>query len=330
MIQPSRMNHDIATDASGLQGIGGIYNRQLFAQRIPARHRSKHINYKEMFAILHAFILWHEQWTTGRARIACDNKAVVDAIAKRSIKGPALRPLQTILLIAATFDIEIMIFWIALKENVVADAASQCNFRKLANLGFQDQIGTLQHPPPESKMSTLRRKLHSFFKMPLHQHGEDTTPYNSLMNPTVDRIDTFPILPPPKPSRTGLPKLYIKSNRQRPKHTSRLSAQCITNTTTTRMHSMTPESNLSSGVPSGYMEKGHAEFAFPSQSTFCSKSFDTSQILPMASTSKQHSAWHLPDSYDLVNLHGTLGTRPHRNLTSPESTLHSTAMGQLH
>jgi hypothetical protein len=57
MIQPSRVNHDVATDATGLQGIGGVYNRQLFAQRVPARHRSKHINYKEMFAILHAFIL---------------------------------------------------------------------------------------------------------------------------------------------------------------------------------------------------------------------------------------------------------------------------------
>jgi hypothetical protein len=213
-------------------------------------------------------------------------------------------------------------------SNNIADAASRRNFRKLANLGFQNQIGTLQHPPRQSKMSTLRRKLHSFFKMPLHhQHGEDTTPYNSPMIPTVDRMDTFPIRPPPKSSRTGLPKSYVKSNRQWSKHISRLSAQFITKTTTTRTHSMTPKSNLSSEAPSGYMKKGSAESVFPSQPTFCSKSFDTSR---MASISKQHSVWHLPDSYDLVNLHETLGMRPHRNLTSPESTLHSTVTGQLH
>src|SRR5438552_18935177 len=98
MIQLSCVNHDIATDASGLQGIGGIYNKQLFAQCIPTLHRSKHINYKEMLAILHAFILWHRLWAIGRVRITCDNTAVVDGVTKRSIKGPALRPLQTILL----------------------------------------------------------------------------------------------------------------------------------------------------------------------------------------------------------------------------------------
>ena len=42
MIQPDRILHDIATDASGLKGIGGVYKRQVFAERIPARHRIKH------------------------------------------------------------------------------------------------------------------------------------------------------------------------------------------------------------------------------------------------------------------------------------------------
>jgi hypothetical protein len=45
------------TDASGAKEIGGFYDERLFATRVPSRHRKKHINWKEMYAILHAFIL---------------------------------------------------------------------------------------------------------------------------------------------------------------------------------------------------------------------------------------------------------------------------------
>jgi hypothetical protein len=65
LIQPSRSNHDIATDASGLKGIGGVHKRCVFSERMPTRQRSKHINFKEIFTILHAFLLWHELWTNG-------------------------------------------------------------------------------------------------------------------------------------------------------------------------------------------------------------------------------------------------------------------------
>lgn len=143
IIQLSRVNHDVATDASGLKGIGGVYNNQLFAERVPARHRKKHINWKEMFAIFHAFVLWHEQWATGRVRLACDNFSVVQATNKRSIKGPAIHPLQTILLITTLFDIDLIVFWIPSGENIVADTASRHDFKKLADLGFQDHISSL-------------------------------------------------------------------------------------------------------------------------------------------------------------------------------------------
>jgi len=208
----------------------------LFAQRIPARHRSKHINYKEMLAILHAFILWHRLWATGRVRIACDNTAVVDGVNKRSIKGPALRPLQTILLIAAVFDIEVTIFWIPSEENIVADAASRHNFRKLANLGFQNQIRNLQCPPTESRIPTLRRKLYFFFEMPSHrQHNEGMTQYDNHTNINATKMDTtHDILHPSKRSHTGLQRLYVKSNPQRPRHISLHSDRSTTKTTTKR------------------------------------------------------------------------------------------------
>lgn len=78
-----------------------------------------------------------------RVRIACDNIIVMNVVIKCLIIGSALRSLQIILLIAATFDIEIIIFWIPLEENIIADVISRYNFKKLTNLGFQNQIDVL-------------------------------------------------------------------------------------------------------------------------------------------------------------------------------------------
>jgi hypothetical protein len=94
MIKVSRIPFDLAMDASGAKGIGGVHRRIVFSERIPSRHSTKKIDWKEMFAILHAFLLWHEDWKGGLVRAACDNSSVVDAINKHSIQGPAIVPLQ--------------------------------------------------------------------------------------------------------------------------------------------------------------------------------------------------------------------------------------------
>src|SRR5204863_8293912 len=107
----------VFTDASGLKGIGGYYDNQIFASRVPSRHEDKHINWKEMFAVLHALILWHKEWAYGSVDVACDNAAIVGGINKRSILGPAIRPLRMILLISAIFDIDIKAHWVSMKEN---------------------------------------------------------------------------------------------------------------------------------------------------------------------------------------------------------------------
>jgi len=91
-----------------------------------------------MFAVVHAFILWHKEWVHGSLTIVSDNTTVVSGLSKKSIKGAPLQPLRTILLMAAVFDIEIKARWIPSEENVIADAASRHNFKKLINLGFKD------------------------------------------------------------------------------------------------------------------------------------------------------------------------------------------------
>ena len=110
MIQLSRPNYDLAMDASGEKGIGGVHRRQVFSEHVPARHKKKHINWKEMFAVLHAFLLWHDWWCGGRFRLASDNTTIVDSINKRFIKSFIIHFLQRILLITMIFDIELLVF----------------------------------------------------------------------------------------------------------------------------------------------------------------------------------------------------------------------------
>jgi hypothetical protein len=47
MIQLSRISFDVATDASRAKGIGGVHKRLVFSERIPSRHKSKKIDWKE-------------------------------------------------------------------------------------------------------------------------------------------------------------------------------------------------------------------------------------------------------------------------------------------
>jgi len=323
VIQPSRVNHDVATDASGKKGIGGVYNSQIFSNRVPARHRDKHINWKEMFAILHAFTLWHSQWATGRVRIACDNEAVVGGVNKRSIDGPALRPLQMILLLAALFDIEIKIFWIPSKENIVADAASRHQFDKLADLGFQE---SLQQKPV--KISSLRQKLHSFFKVPLHPKRDRTTtrPVN-LMKPSVDITAIDLSLRQSSQSLTGSPSSCRKSNQLLPKDTSNRSVSFTTKTATAQRSSTILVSNSSFEGANASTAKAIAKSDSLSPTISYSKLQGKSKgTISKASASKVRSVWHLPDSYDVVSLRGKPGISQVKITSSPENMSSSTSM----
>src|SRR4030095_7421866 len=97
--------------------------------------------------------------------------------------------LQTILLIAALFNIDLAVFWVPSEENMVADAASRHDFKKLANLGFQDEIKTLQHGPrtiSSTRISTLRQKLHIYFTTRSPQRLDGVTNlFGSHINPIV-------------------------------------------------------------------------------------------------------------------------------------------------
>jgi len=249
MIKLSRVDHDVATDASGVKGIGGVYKKRLFSERVPARHRKKHINWKEMFAVLHAFILWHKEWAGGRIRLACDNTVVVNAINKRSVKGETIRRVQTILLIAAVFDIEIMAFWVPSEENIVADAASRHDLKKLANLRFQVQELRQRQCNPATKVSTLRQKLFTFLTTPSPPQQEKTmTPYGRHTNPSAAATNTLPFQSQSNQPRIGLQTSCSKRNRRQQRVISKHSVPYMSNGGSTPLSLTTPASNWFSGA----------------------------------------------------------------------------------
>jgi hypothetical protein len=128
-----------------------------------------------MFAVLHALILWHKEWVHGSLTVVSDNTTVVSALNKKSVKGSPLRPLRTILLIAAVLDIEVKARWIPSEENAIADAASRHDFKKLTNLGFKAQMQEIRNKPSKAiKMSDLRRQLNDFLNSHGHQPQERT------------------------------------------------------------------------------------------------------------------------------------------------------------
>lgn len=100
----------------------------------------------------------------GLVGIASDNTTVVAAINKKSVRGLMIQPLRIILLIAATFDINIKAHWIPTRETSFADAVSRHDFKKPCDLGLKDQV-TLRRNRPSSglKASTLRQSLKDFY-----------------------------------------------------------------------------------------------------------------------------------------------------------------------
>jgi hypothetical protein len=115
-----------------------------FSKPHPRHHRHKHINYKEMLAILTAFRLWLPKFSGKHIAIHTDNTAVYHGLNKRSTRGPAMEPLREITLLAALHDITFSAHWISTKDNLLADLLSRRQFEKIAEI-----CPLLSGPPPK-------------------------------------------------------------------------------------------------------------------------------------------------------------------------------------
>ena len=311
LIQLARPKFEVFTDASGTKGIGGVFERNLFSSRVPQRHRSKHINWKEMFAVLQALILWHTYWTNGALTVVSDNTAVVNGINNRSIRGPAVRPLRSILLLAAIFDIKIQSRWMPSEENIIADAASRHDFDKLANLGFQEEARALRnHLTPPIKLASLRKQLMHFFNPHSPHPPPKPTPASAGHTSPSASVATYHTLQPSSVSPTGLPPSPPKSSQSPSKVTSRHSAP-RTSSAVSEILNLTTHASISlSGAPKGPSAK---ELAYSASLLLRTSSSQLSPEFPMTTTEltlKRRFASASLHSFAPVNSHGIPGTFP--------------------
>jgi hypothetical protein len=194
IIRPVRATLLVWTDASGHDGLGGYFlpSRPLgaannpaaanspaaelsnclctsavdisaltwssaFSKPHPRHHRHKHINYKEMLAILTGFRLWLSKFSGKHISIHTDNTAVYHGLNKRSMRGPAMEPLREITLLAALHDITFSAHWISTSDNLLADLLSRRQFAKVADLCpllTQNSLPTSSATPQRTGMPT--------------------------------------------------------------------------------------------------------------------------------------------------------------------------------
>ena len=161
---------------------------------------------------------------------------------------------------------------------------------------------------PNPSMSSLHQKLHSFFTIPSHPpHEGATTPPTSPMNSSARTMDIHHSPPPSQSSHTGSLNSCPKSKQRQRKVTSMLYTPSTLKTTFPLMHSMIPESTLSSEEENVSMVKRKRDYDFLSPHQSSSELSTRSEMMKRESMSKQRSVWHLPPSYDLENLHGIHG-----------------------
>jgi hypothetical protein len=224
LITSTRQRSIVHTDASGVKGIGGWWDRDhAYSTRLPRSHRGKHIDWKEAYAILFAFAKWGHLWAGHSVTVMCDNAVVFNAINSKTVRGPAIDPLQLLFLTAALDDIEISSMWLSSKDNWIADALSRFEFNKIANIFPQ-----FQHADSESRpcretgkpMSELRERLRTFFGMDLLPTLAKST--ESAKRPSKDSQNfmdsTLPSQSNLKRSHNSLQQRPSKRRRQQQSH----------------------------------------------------------------------------------------------------------------
>lgn len=138
----ARVSLHLYTDASGKNGMGGYIIEAPEAEptldltvslRMPTRQRRKHINVKEMLAILLCMRRWRQHLHGSHLILHCDSQAVVHGLKRLSIRGGAMAPLRAIAMILAEDDIWLTVVWIPTKQNALADMLSRFQYKEIAN-----------------------------------------------------------------------------------------------------------------------------------------------------------------------------------------------------
>ena len=130
---------------------------------------------------------------------------------------------------------------------------------------------------------------------------------SELTSPSVDNTITLPIPPLSKQYHTGLLNSCPLSNLQPPNPILVPSSPSISKPASQPSHLKIHASTSSFEGGNGSMVKVPRQHDIPSLLTSFSTCSMKSRMMKKVSMSKWLSAWVLPPSYDLENLHGILG-----------------------
>ena len=109
-----------------MEGLGGSYDNYVYALPIPKGFRGYNITHLEILNLVAALKIWGQVWANKSIEIHCDNLAVVEILslgkARDSIMATCAR---NIWLLAAIYNINLIVTHIRGKENCVADLLSR-------------------------------------------------------------------------------------------------------------------------------------------------------------------------------------------------------------
>ena len=322
LLKPSVPSVTVHTDASGRKGIGGVCNNEWFSSRVPRRYRSRDIQFKEAFAILHAILRWGDTWANHHLTIYCDNEAVVAWLTSGTCRSSQSMPIvRMISMMAACLQFSYSCVWIPTKENSLADTASRFQFARLFQLAphlCRTSSAT------KSQLIGLRRTLssldvprsisgtdwHPALEKPTHLASVPTSTLSESALPS-SMLPASTSQPQTKEYWSGSPHLVIEpSCPKQLSHTSRAFVPCMSmpayllNVASPQPFSVLSEvSNVSMGRESGH----------PNCLSHCPSSGSSPQCLGISAsgttlTSMPPSRLRGQDSYGVENSRFPRGT----------------------
>ena len=87
LITPSQHTVHVYTDASSMKGIGGILGNKWFSSRVPHQFHHWDIQFKEIYAVLHAILHWGHLWQHQHVIFHVDNEAIVATLNKETTRA---------------------------------------------------------------------------------------------------------------------------------------------------------------------------------------------------------------------------------------------------
>lgn len=314
LLAPSRPTVHIFTDASGTKGIGGIFSTSWFATRVPRRYRRHDIQFKELFAVLHAVCCWGERFRGQHIIFHIDNQAVCAALQSLTNRSPpVMQILRRFLELACRLDFSFSSSWLSSASNAIADAASRFLYTRLFELAphleTKPSPKVLRHLGTSNTPNGPRPSHFTYFTGSPQQHGTYTqqanAPSASLLSSTVlstPMVTSSPHHSPP--SSHGLHPSQVQSSRPQSRHTSHMSSHSTLSQVSISPNVSPHLFNALSEASRGTMARRDASLSSPSQLTYSTTSSPISNPTTMLlhTSSPPHPVLHSLVSCAAVSL----------------------------